>query len=128
MCQDERGRESTLGYHAKCTRVVGYMEPRAPTYTAVTRKETTASKVWLRELMVVTETKLVRDRRGEPAHPAKSNPPVHVAGLRTDSRLSGVDAGVINDCRDVLVAVPNLRRKGGGVRAPLHGKICVKEY
>ena len=123
MCPDERGRESTLSYHAKCTRAVGYVEPRALMYTAVARKETTASKVWVRALIVLTETKLVHDQRGEPPHPAKSNPPVHVAGLRTDSRLSGVDAGVVNDCRDVLVAIPNLRRKGGGVRAPLHGKI-----
>lgn len=38
-------------------------------------------------------------------------PPVHVAGLWADFRLSGVDAGVVNDRRDVLVAIPHLEKE-----------------
>lgn len=35
-------------------------------------------------------------------------PPVHVSGLRANPRLAGVDAGVIHDGRDILIAVPHL--------------------
>lgn len=42
---------------------------------------------------------------------SSSNPPVHVARLRADPRLSSINAGVVNDGGDVLVSIPNLDYK-----------------
>lgn len=52
--------------------------------------------------------------------------PIHVPGLRADPWLTGVDAGVVENRRDVLVSVPNLQGGGGGSGAVKSATMCVQ--
>ena len=45
-------------------------------------------------------------------HPRTYFLPVHVPSLWADPWLASVDAGVVQDCRDVLVSIPDLKKVG----------------
>lgn len=71
--------------------------------------------------MIRTTTPLTQTRE-------RTTVPIHVPGLWADPWLTGVDAGVVDNCRNVLVSVPNLQAGGvwvgsGGVKS---ATICVQ--